>query len=96
MISLLFSKKDPIFACVGTITNDLRVNTLGKIRVAALKFTEAARRRIVQAGGECLTFDQLALLRPKGQYVTLLRGSRMREAILHFGRAPGVPDSTTK
>jgi large subunit ribosomal protein L18e len=61
-----------------------------------LKFTETARKRIVAAGGECLTFDQLALIRPKGKHVILLRGSRMREAILHFGRAPGVPDSTTK
>ena len=74
----------------------MRLQTLGKIRICAIKFTETARRRILEAGGECLTFDQLALLRPKGQYVTLLRGSRMREAILHFGRAPGVPDSTTK
>jgi large subunit ribosomal protein L18e len=96
MANINSRKKDPIFACVGTITNDLRLHTVGKIRVAALKFSETARRRILEAGGECLTFDQLALLRPKGQYVTLLRGSRMREAVLHFGRAPGVPDSTTK
>ena len=61
-----------------------------------MKFTETARKRILAAGGEVLTFDQLALIRPKGKHVILLRGSRMREAILHFGRAPGVPDSTTK
>lgn len=61
-----------------------------------MRFTETARARIAEAGGETLTFDQLALLRPKGQYVTLLRGSRLREAVLHFGRAPGVPESHTK
>ena len=34
------------------------------MRVCALKFTETARARIVKAGGECLTFDQLALQSP--------------------------------
>ena len=36
-------------------------------QVCALKFTETARARIVKAGGECLTFDQLALQAPLGQ-----------------------------
>jgi large subunit ribosomal protein L18e len=37
------------------------------MKVAALRFTETARARIVNAGGECLTFDQLALRAPLGQ-----------------------------
>ena len=30
-------------------------------KVCALRFTDNARARIIKAGGECLTFDQLAL-----------------------------------
>lgn len=50
-----------------------------------------------QAGGECLTFDQLALERPTGKDCVLLRGPKnSREAVKHFGPAPGVPHSSTK
>ena len=52
---------------------------------------------LVQAGGECLTFDQLALERPTGKDCVLLRGPKNnREAVKHFGAAPGVPHSSTK
>jgi len=88
--------KDLVFAVVGTITNDIRQLEISALNVCALRFTEKARERIVAAGGKCLTFDQLAINRPKGENVVLLRGSRMREAKLHFGRAPGLPGSTTK
>lgn len=45
----------------------------------------------LQAGGECLTFDQLALLAPTGANTCLLRGPKnAREAVKHFGRAPGT------
>jgi hypothetical protein len=44
----------------------------------------------MQAGGEALTFDQLALQRPTGKDCVLLRGPKsQREAVKHFG-APGV------
>ena len=66
------------------------------MRVCALRFTEKARARITKAGGLCTTFDQLAVNRPSGEYVTLLRGNRDRETIKHFGRAPGVPGSHAK
>ena len=50
----------------------------------------------IKAGGECLTFDQLALMRPTGAGVELLRGPKShREAVKHFG-APGVPGSHAK
>jgi large subunit ribosomal protein L18e len=88
--------KEHVFAVVATVTNDLRTTDLSAITVCALRFTEKARERIVAAGGKCLTFDQLALMRPKGENVVLLRGSRFRESLLHFGRAPGLPGSTTK
>jgi large subunit ribosomal protein L18e len=44
----------------------------------------------MQAGGECLTFDQLALERPTGKNCLLVRGQKTaREANKHFGKAPG-------
>jgi large subunit ribosomal protein L18e len=61
-----------------------------------LRFTEKARERITQAGGLCTTFDQLAINRPTGEHVVLVRGPRSREALKHFGRAPGVPGSSAK
>lgn len=86
-------------------------------QICALRFTETARARILKAGGEVLTFDQLALRAPKGQNTILLQGisatggggasvkvgvvcsagcRKAREAVKHFGLAPGVPHSHTK
>lgn len=53
-------KDSKIAVVVSTVTNDLRMLEVPKLRICALKFTEAARKRIVKAGGECLTFDKLA------------------------------------
>lgn len=52
---------------VGTVTDDIRVYEVPSLKVTALRFTETARARIEKAGGECLTFDQLALRAPLGQ-----------------------------
>jgi len=52
---------------VGTVTDDVRVYEVPALKVTALRFTETARARIEKAGGECLTFDQLALRAPLGQ-----------------------------
>lgn len=39
-----------------------------------------------------MTFDQLALLAPTGANTVLLRGPKnAREAVKHFGKAPGQP-----
>merc|ERR550514_1362340 len=80
---------------VGTVTDDVRLLTVPKLSICALRFTEGARARIVKAGGECLTFDQLALRAPTGSNTVLLRGRKDRETIRHFG-APGVPNSSAK
>lgn len=56
-----------IAVVVGTITDDVRVYEVPAMKVTALRFTETARARIEKAGGECLTFDQLALRAPLGQ-----------------------------
>ena len=42
--------------------------------MCALRFTERARARILKAGGELLTFDQLALRSPKGKNTVLMQG----------------------
>ncbi|KAI3819224.1 hypothetical protein L1987_13049 [Smallanthus sonchifolius] len=88
---------DKIAVIVGTVTDDVRVHEIPCLKVTALRFTETARARIEKAGGECLTFDQLALRAPLGQNTVLLRGPKnSREAVKHFGKAPGVPHSHTK
>uniref|UniRef100_U5GQV8 Large ribosomal subunit protein uL15/eL18 domain-containing protein n=1 Tax=Populus trichocarpa TaxID=3694 RepID=U5GQV8_POPTR len=94
---LITFMKDKIAVVVGTITDDIRVYEVPALKVTALRFTETARARIEKAGGECLTFDQLALRAPLGQNTVLLRGPKnAREAVKHFGPAPGVPHSHTK
>ncbi|KAH0470837.1 hypothetical protein IEQ34_000560 [Dendrobium chrysotoxum] len=97
LINFMKGKENNIAVIVGTVTDDKRVHEIPAIKVAALRFTETARARILKAGGECLTFDQLALRAPLGQNTVLLRGPKnAREAVKHFGPAPGVPHSHTK
>merc|ERR1712000_585011 len=66
--------KGQTVAIVGTVTDDVRMLKVPKMSVAALRFTSSARARIEAAGGECLTFDQLA--------------KNAREAVKHFGMGP--------
>ena len=66
------------------------------LKVCASHVTEKARERILKAGGEILTFDQLALAAPTGKNTVLLQGRRKaRTANKHFG-APGKPNSHAK
>ena len=91
-------KESKIAVLVGTVTDDVRLDghALPALKVCALRFTEGARARIVQAGGQTMTFDQLALLRPKGGETVLLRGRRTaRKANRYFGGS-GVPGSTSR
>ncbi|WP_375647941.1 DEAD/DEAH box helicase, partial [Bartonella sp. CR84HXZ] len=82
---------------VGTITDDVRVQEVPKLKVCALRVTSRARSRILRAGGKILTFDQLALDSPKGCGTVLLSGPRKgREVYRHFGKAPGTPHSHTQ
>ncbi|KAH8362821.1 hypothetical protein KR084_001355, partial [Drosophila pseudotakahashii] len=82
---------------VGTVTDDARLLVVPKVTVCALHVTQTARERILKAGGEVLTFDQLALRSPTGKNTLLLQGRRTaRTACKHFGKAPGVPHSHTR
>ncbi|CAJ1358162.1 unnamed protein product [Effrenium voratum] len=89
------NKEGKTAVVVGTVTDDKRLYEVPKMSVCALQFTETARARILKAGGECMTFDQLAMRSPMGKGTVLLRGPKSREANRHFGKAPGVPGSTT-
>ncbi|KAF2457377.1 60S ribosomal protein L18-B [Lineolata rhizophorae] len=74
---------------VGSVTDDNRLLEVPKLSVAALKFTKTARARILAAGGECLTLDELAMRAPTGANTLLLRGPKnAREAVKHFGFGP--------
>ncbi|KAL2887939.1 50S ribosomal protein L18e [Ceratocystis lukuohia] len=74
---------------VGTVTDDNRLLTAPKATIAALRFTATARARIVAAGGQAITLDQLALKAPTGSNTLLLRGPKnAREAFKHFGFGP--------
>merc|ERR1712224_697875 len=85
-----------IAVMVATVTDDVRLLDVPKMTVAALRFTETARARIVKAGGKCMTLDELVMTAPSGTNTLLLRASKDREAKKHFGPAPGVPGSHTK
>jgi len=92
------AKADKTAVVVGTITDDIRTGwEMPKgMKVVALRFTDGARNRIEKAGGQCLTFDQLAHIAPTGTNCQLLRGAKnAREAVKHFGAA-GVPGSSAK
>merc|ERR1712178_174589 len=71
---------------VGTVTDDVRMLECPKgLKICALRVTETARARVLAAGGEILTFDQLAQLYPSGSGCVLLRGPRFaREAVRHW------------
>lgn len=89
------SKEDKIAVIVGKVTDDVRMMECPKMTVCALGFTETARKRIVAAGGECLTFDQLALRSPKGSNTVLLRGPKSRAAQAFFGHRTSVTNPHT-
>ena len=86
---LMANKDDKVCVMVGTVTDDIRFLDVPKLKICALRFTETARARVLAAGGEIMTFDQLATAFPTGSGCVLVRGPRMaRESVRHFG-APG-------
>jgi Ribosomal protein 60S L18 and 50S L18e len=74
-------RSEKIAVVVGTVTDDKRIHKVPKLRVCALNFTENARARILQAGGEVMTFDQLAIKAPLGQNTQLLQGLYLPQLI---------------
>merc|ERR1711862_949815 len=86
---------DKVAVVVGTVTNDIRIFDIPKMTVCALRVTEKARERILKAGGEIITFDQLALRAPTGNTLMIQGPRKSREAQKHFGAA-GRPGSHVK
>merc|ERR1712048_827316 len=89
-------QEDKIAVVVGTITDDNRIFAVPKMTLVALHVSEKARERILKAGGEVLTFDQLALRAPTGKNTILLQGRRTARVANRYFGAPGVPNSTTR
>eukprot|EP00339_Tiarina_fusa_P030134 CAMPEP_0117022598 /NCGR_PEP_ID=MMETSP0472-20121206/16964_1 /TAXON_ID=693140 ORGANISM="Tiarina fusus, Strain LIS" /NCGR_SAMPLE_ID=MMETSP0472 /ASSEMBLY_ACC=CAM_ASM_000603 /LENGTH=186 /DNA_ID=CAMNT_0004728499 /DNA_START=26 /DNA_END=586 /DNA_ORIENTATION=+ len=88
--------EEQIAVIVGTVLNDPRLLDVPAMKVCALRFSDVARARITKAGGEALTFDELARRRPTGKNTVLLRGKKnAREVVRHFG-APGIPGCHAK
>lgn len=105
----LAGRENKIAVVVGTVTDDVRIQEIPKLKVrrlmqnsvrsfpqmclvtvclcssshvlfvvlqiCALRVTDGARRRILKAGGQVMTFDQLALATPKGHGTVLLSGN---------------------
>ena len=89
--------QNQIFCVVATVTDDVLLKDVPCLNVCALRFTNSAKRRIIEAGGKAMTFDELALITPEGKNCVLIRGNtKHREAEKHFGVAPGIPRSHTK
>lgn len=95
MAKYMQGNKGKTAVIVGKVTDDVRMLECPKLSVCALKFSETARKRILAAGGECITFDQLALRAPKGKDVVLLRGPKSRESLSHFGHRTSVTNPHT-
>merc|ERR1712006_54853 len=93
-------KEGKMAVVVGTVTDDVRMLEAPKgMKICALRVTESARARIVNNGGEIITFDQLAQLFPTGSNCVLLRGPRFaRDSVRHWaghrGGATGTPGSS--
>jgi len=87
---------DKIVVIVGTITDDPRLLEIPKLTICALKFTSTVRARILKAGGECLTFDQLALRAPTGSNTILLRGPKLSRTTCKYWGAAGLPNSSAR
>lgn len=89
------NKEDKTAVIVGKVTDDVRMLECPKLTVCALAVTESARKRILAAGGEIITFDQLALRSPTGSNTVLLRGPKSRKALAHFGHSTSVTNPHT-
>jgi large subunit ribosomal protein L18e len=98
LIRYMKDRTDKIAVIVGTITDDVRLDghRIPALRVCALRVTEGARARIVKAGGEVITFDQLALKAPTGAGTILLRARRTARKANRFFGNPGAPGSKTQ
>ncbi|XP_018019375.1 60S ribosomal protein L18 [Hyalella azteca] len=92
------SRRGKTCVVVGTITNDVRMYEIPKnLKICCLRITDDARARVEGAGGEVITFEQLATRSPTGKGTVLIQGRRKaRKQFRYFGAAPGQPRSHTR
>merc|ERR1712216_510721 len=83
-------KEGKIAVVVGSVTNDVRMldDAALKLTVCCLRATDNARARITAAGGELITFDQLALRAPTGSNCVLLRGPLKARGVQALRQGP--------
>lgn len=70
MVKHLGTKQNRTVVVVATVTDDMRIAEIPKLEVAALRFTESARARIIKNGGTCLTIDEMIMKCPSGTFPT--------------------------
>uniref|UniRef100_F6R2U6 Large ribosomal subunit protein uL15/eL18 domain-containing protein n=1 Tax=Monodelphis domestica TaxID=13616 RepID=F6R2U6_MONDO len=76
-------------AVMGTVTDNIRIQDVPKLKVSALRVTSNARSRILKANGKILSFDQLAMTSPKGP-------QKCYQGYRHLGKVSGSPHSYAK
>jgi len=64
-----------IAVCTTTVTDSACYYEVPKLTICALHFTKTAKAKILKVGGECLTFDELAIRCPTGEKCVLLQGT---------------------
>jgi len=75
LVKTMKGREKKVAVSISNIVDDnLNFFVTPKITVAALRFSESARTKILSAGGECITLDQLLQRDPLGKNVVLLRG----------------------
>mmetsp|Transcript_143008 Transcript_143008/g.202279 ORF Transcript_143008/g.202279 Transcript_143008/m.202279 type:complete len:182 (+) Transcript_143008:27-572(+) len=88
------SNAGKIGVIVGTVTNDVRQVDVPKgLKVACLRATQPARKRIHAAGGQVLTLEELIQQRPTGSNTFLLRGPSSHRLVNKQRGARGVPNA---
>ena len=76
---------------VGTITADVHVQKVPKLKVCILCVSSPTGSCILKAGDQTLSLDQLALDSPNGCDTILLSGPHEgAEVYRHFSKAPGT------
>jgi large subunit ribosomal protein L18e len=70
-------ERKKIIVIVGKVLNDERISIIPQLSLCALKISESAKQRIIEAGGNIFTFDKFAMKFPTGKNSVLLRGSKI-------------------
>ncbi|CAD7684690.1 unnamed protein product [Nyctereutes procyonoides] len=81
---------------VGSMTDDVCIQEVPKLKVCVLHTSSLAWSCILRAGSKILTFDELVLHSPKGCCISLSSGPHTgQEVYQHFckGRIWGVPEA---